>query len=84
MTAMMLTDQPGTPRARRDKPLSLRALDGAAVFWFAVTLIGQWAFFYYLMAFYGPMAVTGNLRGAWRLCARWAQRLCRRRHRGQR
>ena len=60
MTAAVLTEERRAPRVRKAKPLSLSALEGAAVFWFAVTLIGQWAFFYYLMAFYGPMAVTGN------------------------
>ncbi len=60
MTAIVLTDQSKAPRARRAKPLSQSALEWSATFWFAVTLIGQWAFFYYLVAFYGPMAVTGN------------------------
>ena len=60
MTAAVLTDQPRPPRIRRAKPLSTSALEWSATFWFAVTLLGQWFFFYYLMAFYGPMTVSGN------------------------
>ena len=60
MTAAVLTDQPRAPRAKRSKPLSTTALEWSAAFWFAVTLIGQWFFFYYLIAFYGRIAVTGD------------------------
>lgn len=35
-------------------------LRGAAVLWFLVTLAGQWAFFYYIAAFYGASAISGN------------------------
>ena len=39
-------------------------LKTAAGFWFVVAVIGQWAFLYYLVAFYGPSTLTGNLQ-AW-------------------
>ncbi len=40
------------------------ALKAAAGFWFLVAVIGQWAFLYYLVAFYGPSTLTGNFQ-AW-------------------
>jgi hypothetical protein len=36
------------------------ALRASGIFWFAVALIGQWAFFYYIAAFYGSSTITGN------------------------
>ncbi len=39
-------------------------LKAAAGFWFVVAVIGQWAFFYYIVAFYGPSTFTGNFQ-AW-------------------
>ena len=69
MTAAVFTDQPRAPRAGRSKPLSMTALDGAATFWFAVTWIGQWAFFYYLTAFYGGMTLSGDFEPMARLRA---------------
>ena len=33
----------------------------SAVFWFAVLLVGQWLFFYYIMAFYGFSLINDNL-----------------------
>lgn len=39
------------------------ALRAAALLWFAVAVIGQWAFVYYLAAFYGP-TLSGNF-AAW-------------------
>lgn len=35
-------------------------LRAAGVFWFTAALIGQWAFFYYIAAFYGASAVSGD------------------------
>lgn len=52
MTAASVRD----PQAQRFKG----ALGAAAVFWFVVALIGQWAFFYYIAAFYGTSTVSGN------------------------
>lgn len=52
MTAAIVKD----PQAPRFKG----ALGAAAVFWFIVALIGQWAFFYYIAAFYGTSTVSGN------------------------
>lgn len=40
------------------------ALGTAAKFWFVVTLIGQWMFLYYVLAFYGPSAMSGDF-AAW-------------------
>jgi uncharacterized membrane protein len=40
------------------------ALNAAARFWFVVAVVGQWAFFYYILAFYGPTTFTGNFQ-AW-------------------
>jgi hypothetical protein len=40
------------------------ALKGATRFWFAVTVIGQWLFLYYIAAFYGPSTFQGNFQ-AW-------------------
>jgi uncharacterized membrane protein len=40
------------------------ALKAAAGLWFVVAVIGQWAFLYYIVAFYGPSTFTGNFQ-AW-------------------
>lgn len=40
------------------------ALRAAAGLWFVVAVIGQWAFVYYIVAFYGPSTLTGNFQ-AW-------------------
>ena len=36
-------------------------LGAATTFWFFVTLAGQWVFLYYIVAFYGPSAMSGDL-----------------------
>jgi uncharacterized membrane protein len=41
-----------------------RALNAAAGFWLLVAVIGQWAFCYYIVAFYGRSTLTGNYQ-AW-------------------
>ena len=38
-----------------------RFLRNATALWFAVAFIGQWAFMYYLIAFYGQSIVIGDL-----------------------
>jgi hypothetical protein len=38
------------------------ALKAATRLWFAVTVIGQWAFLYYLAGYYGLSLVTGHLQ----------------------
>jgi uncharacterized membrane protein len=38
------------------------ALKAAAGFWFLVAVIGQWAFLYYLVGFYGASTATGNFQ----------------------
>src|SRR5260370_42380174 len=40
------------------------ALKAAAGFWFLLAVIGQWAFLYYIVAFYGPSTFTGDFH-AW-------------------
>ena len=40
------------------------ALKRSVAFWLVVALIGQWAFFYYIAAFYGPTTLSGNFE-AW-------------------
>jgi hypothetical protein len=47
------------------RPLETRSfsrglLTATGVFWFVVAMLGQWAFFYYIAAFYGSSAFTGN------------------------
>ena len=39
-------------------------LQGAVAFWLLMALIGQWAFFYYIAAFYGSNLLSGNYE-AW-------------------
>lgn len=46
-----------------------RALRGAAVCWLLLALLGQWAFFYYIAAFYGPSALSGDFESWNRLAA---------------
>jgi hypothetical protein len=46
------------------KPIADSALTAAATLWFFVTLIGQWVFLYYIVAFYGPGAMSGDF-AAW-------------------
>jgi uncharacterized membrane protein len=49
----------------RDSDLEARAdtaLRRAARLWFVTAVIGQWAFLYYLVAFYGPSTLTGNFQ----------------------
>lgn len=38
------------------------SLKGAARFWFFVAITGQWAFLYYILAFYGPSTFSGNFQ----------------------
>jgi hypothetical protein len=40
-------------------------LNGAAALWLAAALVGQWAFFYYIAAFYGSSTLSGHFE-AWR------------------
>lgn len=39
-------------------------LTGSAVFWWFMAALGQWMFFYYIVAFYGPSSLAGNF-SAW-------------------
>jgi hypothetical protein len=38
------------------------ALKAAVWFWFLAAVIGQWVFFYYIVAFYGPSTFQGNFQ----------------------
>ena len=49
-----LTSPPLSP------PWTSRAVNGTAAFWLVMALIGQWAFFAYIAAFYGGSVVDGN------------------------
>lgn len=53
----------GKHRRRTGIPAD-RALGTAAGLWFFVTVVGQWAFLYYIIAFYATSIVSGNLE-AW-------------------
>lgn len=53
-----------TNRLELDSAAGIAALKAAAQFWFLVTVIGQWAFLYYIAAFYGPSTLQGNFQ-AW-------------------
>jgi hypothetical protein len=48
-----------TSPARR-APWSPSVLNGTVIFWFALALIGQWAFFSYIAAFYGGSLLNGS------------------------
>jgi hypothetical protein len=63
MTATAVSDT-AAPREPARKFLS-----ATGVFWFAVMLIGQWAFFYYIAAFYGASTLSGDLEVWNRLAA---------------
>ena len=58
MTTAQLTNGPA------QKSVANSALKAAAGLWFLVALIGQWAFVYYIGAFYGTSTLTGNFQ-AW-------------------
>lgn len=40
--------------------IATRTLFASGVFWLTITLLGQWAFFYYIMAFYGGSVVEAD------------------------
>ncbi|MDB5481003.1 MAG: rane protein [Caulobacteraceae bacterium] len=50
------------PGALNARSVADTALGAAARLWFAVALIGQWAFVYYIANFYGPSTLTGNFQ----------------------
>ena len=59
MTAAVLNAAPTDLRALAEK-----ALSRAAAAWLATALVGQWAFFAYIAAFYGPSTASGDFE-AW-------------------
>ena len=46
---------------QRLNPIALKALKASGMFWFVVATLGQWAFFYYIIAFYGTSMLSGDL-----------------------
>lgn len=56
------------PRAADRRCLADAVLRCAAGCWFAVALLGQWLFMYYIAALYGPASVTGHFE-RWRIKA---------------
>lgn len=52
------------PHAAQARPLRITGLGAAATFWFAVMVIGQWVFVYYIAAFYGATTLAGDFE-AW-------------------
>lgn len=47
-----------TPAPQRGASLTL--LNGAAGFWWLTAILGQWAFLYYILSFYGASSLTGD------------------------
>lgn len=47
-------------RTRPRTPIAKAALSTSAAFWLLAALIGQWAFFYYIAAFYGGSTLSGQ------------------------
>jgi len=58
MTTAILT------RRLEENQMAAAALRAAAQFWFVVAVIGQWAFLYYILAFYGRTTFSGHFE-AW-------------------
>jgi len=48
------------PRPLKTRSFARGLLTGTGAFWFVVALLGQWAFFYYIAAFYGSSALSGD------------------------
>jgi len=46
---------------RSPAKLANKSLKYTTVFWFVTTLVGQWFFFYYIMAFYGFSVINDNM-----------------------
>lgn len=47
---------------RASARLANQSLKYTTAFWFVTTLIGQWFFFYYIMAFYGFSVINNNMQ----------------------
>lgn len=56
---LFFVSKPGTQGSRPAN--KSRALNASAIFWFSMILVGQWIFFYYILAFYGYSVMSGNL-----------------------
>lgn len=61
---MVLPAVPAVAKGAKGRGLADRALSWSAAFWLLIAVIGQWAFFYYIAAFYGANLLTGNFK-AW-------------------
>lgn len=59
---MISVQQETIPKAVNTEPTTAnKLLRNSAVLWLVVALVGQWAFMYYLVAFYGQSIVVGDL-----------------------
>ncbi len=56
------TDNMGQRSSLSRLAFSTLFLKYSAMFWFAAILIGQWLFFYYIMAFYGYSVISDNMQ----------------------
>ena len=45
----------------QSKQLGMLALKGSIAFWLTIALLGQWAFFYYIITFYGVPILQGEI-----------------------
>jgi hypothetical protein len=53
---------PTKAKKRTSKKSANQTLKYTTIFWFVTTLIGQWFFFYYIMAFYGFSVINDNMQ----------------------
>lgn len=47
---------------RKSNKFANQSLKFASMFWFVTTMLGQWFFFYYIMAFYGFSVINDNIQ----------------------
>lgn len=47
---------------RKSNKFANQSLKFAGMFWFVTTMLGQWFFFYYIMAFYGFSVINDNIQ----------------------
>lgn len=50
-----------TAKKRASAKVANKSLQYTTIFWFATTVVGQWFFFYYIMAFYGFSVINDNM-----------------------
>ena len=59
--ALQQTGQVSTSEPVKKSKVVQQVLKGASIFCFSSLLVGQWLFFYYIIAFYGFSVINGNL-----------------------